>query len=338
MKKIASLLLILTLFFACKPTAEKEMEATAKTDSLLKVINSPELEAINKKIIKTPDDATLYNERANLYIQFKQFAEAINDAKRAARLDSSNATYYMTIVDALFASNKTRDAKEVLERLEKKFPENTEALLKLSELYFLIKQYQKAIDYVNKALKVDENIAKGYYLKGSIYRESGDTAKALSSLETATEQDNKYEDAFYDIGVIYSARKKTIAFDYFNTVLKLNPNNENAKYARAKLLQDLEKYDEAIKEYELILQVNKNREDCLYNIGAIYLEFKKDNVKALDYFTKAISVNSNYTQAYFARGYTYAKLKDKTNARADYNMCLKIENNYAPALQGLNEL
>ncbi len=333
------LLLIITLFFACKPHADKQTEASnVKADSLNIKLNSPELKAVNEELLKTPNEPTLYNKRANIYITLKQPQEAINDAKRAIRLDSSNADYYITIVDALFTQNKTRDAKEVLERIEKKFPENTETLLKLSELYFLVRQYQKAIDYVNKALKIDENLAKGYYLKGSIYRESGDTAKALSSLETATEQDNKYEDAFYDMGVIFSARKNPIALEYYSTVIKLNPKNEEAKFARAKLLQDLGKIDEAISEYEYILLQNKNREDCLYNIGALYLEYKKDNKKALEYFTKAIAINSNYTQAYFARGFTYAKLKDKDNARADYNMCLKIEPNYPAAVQGLNEL
>ena len=333
------LLLIITLFFACTPPPDKETKASnVKADSLSIKLNSHELKAVNEELLKTPNEPTLYNKRANIYITLKQPQEAINDAKRAIRLDSSNADYYITIVDALFTQNKTRDAKEVLERIEKKFPENTETLLKLSELYFLVRQYQKAIDYVNKALKIDENLAKGYYLKGSIYRESGDTAKALSSLETATEQDNKYEDAFYDMGVIFSARKNPIALEYYSTVIKLNPKNEEAKFARAKLLQDLGKIDAAISEYEYVLLQNKNREDCLYNIGALYLEYKKDNKKALEYITKAIAINSNYTQAYFARGFTYAKLKDKDNARADYNMCLKIEPNYPAAVQGLNEL
>jgi len=338
MKKIVSFVFITIIFFACKHSVEKDIENSAKTDSLLKVINSPELSEKNKQILENPGEAKLYNDRAVIYLQFKQFSEAINDAKRAARLDSTNALYYLTIVDVLFTENKTRDAKDFLERVEKKFPENTEALLKLAELYFLVKQYQKAIDYINKTLKIDENNAKAYYLKGSIYRESGDTSKALSSLETATEQDDKFEDAFYDIGIIYSARKNPIAIEYYNSVLKLNPKNQNALFARAKLLQDLGKIDEAITEYNSILIINKNCEDCLYNIGAIYLELKKDNKKALEYFTRAITVNSNYTQAYFARGFTYSKLKDKENARSDYNMCLKLEPNYAAAVQGLNEL
>ena len=333
------LLLIITLFFACKPHADKQTEASnVKADSLNIKLNSPELKAVNEELLKTPNEPTLYNKRANIYITLKQPQEAINDAKRAIRLDSSNADYYITIVDALFTQNKTRDAKEVLERIEKKFPENTETLLKLSELYFLVRQYQKAIDYVNKALKIDENLAKAYYLKGSIYRESGDTTRAISSIETAVEQDNKYEDAYYDLGVMYGARKNPLALDYYNNTLRINPSNQNALYARAKLLQDLGKIEEAILEYKNIVLKNKNCENCYYNLGAIYLEIKKDNILALENFTKAIAINPNYVEAYLARAYTYSKLKDKENAKADYQMCLKLEPNYQAAIMGLNAL
>jgi tetratricopeptide (TPR) repeat protein len=327
-------------FYSCKESSdEKEAkELNQKADSLSIKLNSPLLKQVNAELVKDPNNAALYNKRAKVYIGLQQLNAAVGDALRSIKLDSTQATFYGTLVDAYFAQNKTRQAKELLEIMEKKFPDNTEALLKLGELYFLVKQYQKGIEYVNKALRINENLAKAYYLKGSIYRESGDTNRAISSLQTAIEQDSKFEDAFYDLGLIYASRKNPLAFEYYNNVISLNPSNENARFARAKLLQDLSKYDEAISGYENILSTNKNCDNCAYNVGAIYLEVKKDNKKALEYFTRAIEINPNYTEAYFARGYTYAKLKDKASARADYNMCLKLQPNYEPALQGLREL
>lgn len=340
MKQVFSIACVfLLLTFACKPRVDEEVkEMNSHADSLSIKLNSPQLKAVNAELLKEPNNPELYNKRASVYIDLKQLHEAVGDALRAIKLDSTNAKYYNTLVDAYFAQNKTRQAKDLLEIMEKKFPNNTDALLKLAELYFLVKQYQKGIDYVNKALKLNENLAKAYYLKGSIYRESGDTARAISSLQTAVEQDSKFEDAFYDLGIIFAARKNPLAFEYYSNVLKINPSNENARYARARLFQDLEKADEAITEYEAILASNKACQDCLYNLGAIYLEIKHDNNKALDYFTKAITLNPNYLEAYFARGYTYSKLKDKASATADYKMCLQLKPNYEPALQGLREL
>ncbi len=334
------IVILISIIFSCtnKIDSTEFKNANLKADSLSITLNSPELKGVNALLLKDANNPDLYYKRASVYMSLKQTHEAIGDALRCIKLDSTKSEYYLILADAYFAQNKTKLAKDLLEIIEKKFPDNTEALLKLSELYFLVKQYQKAIDYANKALKVNDNLAKAYYLKSNIYRESGDTARAISGLETAIEQDNKFENAFHDLGVIYACRKNPIALDYFNNALKINPNNEEVQYARAKLFQDLGKTDEAILEYENILSKNKNCANCFYNMGAINLEIKKDHKKALEYFTKAIAANPSYFEAYFARGYTYAKLKDKINAKADYNVCLKLEPNYGPAIEGLNQL
>ena len=171
-KSIALFSFFILGFICCKNsnnTVNENEALTPSADSLSIKLNSPALKAVNAQLLKNPNDAALYNNRAIIYIDLKQQEAAIADAKRAVGLDSTKAEYYITIVDALFSLNKTRNAKDILERIEKKFPTNTEALLKLSELYYLVKQYQKAIDYTNKALKIDENLAKAYYLKGLRY-------------------------------------------------------------------------------------------------------------------------------------------------------------------------
>ena len=338
-KQSVLFLFLLIAFGSCKNKSTEELKTEPIiNDSLSIKLNSPELKAVNAELLDNPNSAELYNKRANIYITLKQLKEAVNDAKRAIKLDSTKTDFYMTLVDAYYTQNNTRLAKELLEIIQKKFPENVDALLKLAEIYYIVKQYQKGIDYVNKALKINDRLAKAYYLKGSIYRESGDTARAVSSLETAIEQDTKFENAYIDIALMYAARKNPIALEYYNNALKINPYNDNTVYARAKLLQDIGKIDEAIIEYKSILNKNKNCENCYYNLGAIYLEIKKDNKLALENFTKAIALNPNSAQAYFARGYTYSKLKDKASAKADYNMCLKIQPNFESAIQALNEL
>jgi tetratricopeptide (TPR) repeat protein len=338
MKKIALLLLISIALFSCKPKEETVIGNSQRTDSLLKVINSPELAALNKKILDSPEDASLYNERAKMYLQFKQFDEAINDVKRSLRMDTTNANYYLTEADIFFSANETRKAKDVLENVVKRFPENTDGLLKLGELYYFVKQYENAFSKINQALKVNENLAKAYYLKGSIYKEIGDTAKAISSLETAIEQDNKSYGAFLDLGLIYAAKKSPLAFEYYDNAISINPLSSEALYAKAKLFQDMNQIKEAVLLYHLILKNDSLHVFSMYNLGAIELGINKDPLKAISYFTNAINVNPKYVEAYFARGACYQELKDKDNALADYSMCLQLKPNYEPAVDGLNSL
>jgi tetratricopeptide (TPR) repeat protein len=339
MKHIIAFFFIAVTLISCRPKEESGVEENARrTDSLLKVINSPELAAINKKILDNPDDAMLYNERAKIYLQYRQLEDAISDAKRSIRIDTNNATLYLTEADIFFAANETRNAKDVLEKVVRKFPENTDGLLKLGELYYFVKQYENAFSKINQALKVNENLAKAYYLKGSMYKEVGDTGKAISSLETAIEQDNKNYGAFLALGLIYGAKKSPLAFEYYNNAISINPSNTDALYARAKLMQDMGKIKEAVEMYNQILKLDANHVFSMYNLGAIEFGINNDPRLAMDYFSRAINANPRYAEAYYARGACYQELKDNDNASADYQMCLQLKPNYDPAVEGLNSL
>lgn len=339
MKIIKLLIAIASLIIVSCNSGEKSDSAIMhRKDSLIDKINSPELLSVNAELIKSPDNAALYAKRAKLYISLKQYDEAVGDALRAVKIDSTKAEYYITLADVYFAFNKTRASKETLEFIVKKYPENTEAHLKLGELFFLVRQYESAIKEINSALKIDINIARAYYLKGCVFKEMGDTSKAISSMETAIEQDNKYFEAFVDLGLLYSVHKNPVAFQYFDNALRVKPNNEMVQYAKAKLLQDMSKIDECLLEYEKLLVINKNNTQVLYNMGAVYLDKKKELLKASDYFSKAISVDPKFTEAYFARGVCYEMMKDFSNAKADYNMCLQITPNYEGAIEALNNL
>jgi tetratricopeptide (TPR) repeat protein len=336
--KFIFFLAVLTCVVSCSTKETSEEKVVAKNDSTLLKINSPELKAINELLLKETNNDSLYNQRARIYIGLKQFDEAMGDAMRALRLDSTKAKYYLTMADVYFATNKTRLSKETLEATVKKFPDNTEALLKLAELFYLVRQYENSITYINRALKIDENIANAYFLKGSVFKEMGDTSKAISSMQTAIEQDNKFFDAYLDIGILYASRKNPIAFEYFNNALLINPISENVRFAKAKLLQDMNRIDESIELYKTILIRNKNNTDALYNLGAISLNKKKNPKEAVDYFSKAIAVDPKFTDAYLGRGASFEALKDLDNAKADYNMCLQITPNYEPAISALNAM
>jgi hypothetical protein len=69
MKKVSIFIAVIIIaFVSCKPKGESDTEDNSRrTDSLLKVINSPELAAVNKKILENPDDATLYQRFKTFY-------------------------------------------------------------------------------------------------------------------------------------------------------------------------------------------------------------------------------------------------------------------------------
>ena len=96
-------LFLLIALGSCKNNSKEELKTEPIiNDSLSIKLNSPELKAVNAELLDNPNSAELYNKRANIYITLKQLKEAVNDAKRAIKLDSTKTDFYMTLVDAYY--------------------------------------------------------------------------------------------------------------------------------------------------------------------------------------------------------------------------------------------
>lgn len=339
MKKTHTLLLpLLVLLYQCQQNPTLTEKEQKQQDSLQKLLKNPALDSINQQLLNHPNNDSLYRARAQIYLKAHQFDIAINDCKRAIKIDSTNIQNHLLLADVYFAANQTKLSKDKLEEIIKKFPQHTEAYLKLGELYYLVKQYDKAIDYVNQALKIDETLAQGYYIKGNVYKEIGDTPKAMSSLQTAIEQNPQMIDAYIDLGVLYAAKNNTLALQYYNNALKLDPTNAIALYDKAFFFQQKGIADSAITLYQHILSLYPHSPHVLYNLGAIEFALKKNHKKAIEYFTQAIQTKPDYAEAYYARALVKKELNQKTDAIRDLNECLKYKTNFEPAIDELNEL
>jgi len=340
MKLITVVFVVLSfLLFSCGNSGkDAELVKQIEVDSTLSKLNSPELKAVNKELLANPNNPELYFKRGKIYFANHDLEAAKSDAERAIKLDSLKADYFILLSDAYFTANETRLAKETLERCIKNIPSNIEANLKLAELFFYVKKYQESINYANNALKVDENVAKAYFIKGMCYKESGDTSIAISSFQTAVEQDNTIIDAYLELGILLTKKRNALALEYLNSALKVDPLNEDAMYNIGYYFQSKGDYKIAIESYKKLLAKNINYREAHYNLGAIEIATSKNYKDAIKYFSNAITADANYADAYFARGVCYEELKDKTNATADYQMALQLEPNHKFAIQNLNEM
>lgn len=325
-------------FVSCGGKTGEEIDA-GLTDSVnAKYKDNTELQALNKKIVETPSVDSLYRRRAGIYLQLQDYELALGDAHRALRLDSSTSKNYLLLTDIYYVTNQTRKAKETLERCLRSLPNDKDAHLKIAELFFYVKKYPESIEHINKALEQDQYMSKAYFLKGMNYMEIGDTAKAISSMQTAVEQDNNYYTAYMQLGLLHYYKKNPLCVSYFDNALRIKPQSTEALYAKGIYLQEIGKIKEARVFYEQIVSIDPKHKAALYNLGALALSKDKDPETAKKFFTDAINADPNYTEAWFARGVCFEQLKDKRSAVADYKQALKITPNYEPAVSALNKL
>ncbi len=330
--------IILLAFNTCQQHQVNTAQDIKHNDSLSIKLNSQELQLLNKNILDSIDNVRLYIQRSKIYLNYRLPEDALNDANRAILIDSNYAEAWIAKADAYLMQNEPKLCKEVLEKTVKKFSSNTEGLLKLGEMYFFLKQYERSFQLINSALRIDVSLAQAYLLKGKIYLETGDTSKAISSYETAIEQDSDNLNAFYTLGLIYAAKKNPLAKEYYQSAIKINPTSTDIIYALAMLYQNNEDFEEAKNNYQTILKIDSTHQNSLYNMGFIALAIKNDYNLAIQYFNKVILINTNHAMAYYARATCYEAQKKNQLAKDDYKQCIQINPNFFDAINALNNL
>ena len=334
---VLALILITSYCTSCKQTNE-EIESASNDSTNTKYKDNTQLQILNKQILDNASADSLYRKRANIYIQIKDFELALADAIRALKLDSSSSQNYLLLTDIYYVTNKTRNAKETLERCIKFLPKDKSALIKMAELFFYVKNYQESINMINRALTEDPFFSKAYFLKCMNYMKIGVTGKAFNSMLTAVEQDNNYYTAYIQLALLHYFKKSVKCIEYYNQALRISPNSTEALYGKGKYFQEIGKTKEAKVFYSQILSIDPTYKTASYNLGAITLATDKNAVEAKKYFNQAINIDQKYTEAYFARGVCFEELKDKKNAIADYKTALQLTPNYEAAINALNKL
>lgn len=293
---------------------------------------------LDSAILASPDRAALFAARAELNQNRDSIRAAINDWKRAIMLDSTNMAWRVALGDLYYSKLDLDQAEVEFTRARSLAPDSTEPRLKLAELRLMRGQFVDAMAEVNDALRIDDQNARGYFLKGWIHRMAGDTALAISSYRTATERDPQFYDAYLALAHLLEDHGDPLAWSYFNTAVDLQPNSVEARYARGMYAQEHDQDSLALADYAHIKSIDPNNPTAWYNTGFILLEHQDRFADARKEFAGAITRMPTYAQAYFNRGLTYELEGKLDSALTDYRKALAIQPGLDEAALGLDRL
>lgn len=340
MHKFLILLASLALLVSSCNNPNEEADSEVPRDSVL--------EAINEAILANPSNAENYYNRA-IYLSNSGNSEAaLSDLDRAIRAKMDEGKYYGAKGDIYFAKQQFDLALAEFDTCSKYSPEFTECALKSAEIHLYFRRYAEALEQINNALRRDEYIPRAYFMKGMLYAETGDTALAASSYQTATEVNPNYYEAYIALGFLYAAAKNDLAIEYYSTAITLQPRSVEALYDKAIYLQDTgfrdsARYEEAMLLYDKIIEIDPDNAAAYFNKGYIHLEYYSRNrdgsyADASEWFSKAIERYPQYYQAFYNRGLSEESMGNKSQAESDYRQTLKIQPDYTPAARSLSRL
>ncbi len=334
MKKLIYLLLILPLIATSCIEEKKQKQPAENTES----VPETRTEELSDEILNDPNNPNLYIKRALEYKSKGLYDLAIRDVERALSIDPSVSYFHAVKGEINFTKGDLKEARLSLEKAVSYDETNTEALLKLGEVNFLLRRYDEAIVTINDALKIDDKLAQGYFIKGFIYKELGDTTLAVSSFQTATEVNPEHYEAYMELGNILAYKGDRLALEYFETALMIRPESAEALYNKGMYHQANRQIDEAMESYQRLINVDSKNFLGYYNTGYIYLVEYLSFDTAIAYFDTVLTFDPTYIDARYNQGLCYEEKGETVRAEEIYREVLNADPQYTAAAMGLERL
>ena len=301
------------------------------------VLIQPSIKPLTEAIAADTTKADAWYRRALALHRIKEDSLALEDLYRAASIDTTKAEYASAIGDLLFEHKDVAGSVKWLQRALRHNPDDPKAHLKVAKLMLFAKDYPTAFSEINIVLRQDAYNPEGYYLKGLVYKELKDTSKAISSFRTALNVAPDYRDAAIQLGLLHSEQGEPLALQYLENAFKMDTSDVFPLYARGQYFQKRGDPEAAKAEYSRCISNNTQYADAYFATGYILLQ--QDSLeKARRQFDLVTRMEPTNAAAYYNRGLCAELLNDPTAAAADYRQALTFDKDYKTAAEGLKRV
>lgn len=251
-------------------------------------------------------DRTLANILAddNYYKSFKyesvgDYDRAVKLAKRAIEYNSSNKQYnrhHKNIEVKLKNSSSAQLLPTVANVNDIKYRSFNSALKEGVKCYKK-KEYERAIEYFDIALKANEEYGELYFWKGLCYWKLQKTHEIIATCNKAINLNSKYFLAYNLLGIAHSENNNTdLAIENFSKTIMLKPRFYKAYFNRGLMYKKKHFSDKATADF-------------------------KETIKIL---TEELSTNLLDEEAFSIRGDAFSLINDSTNSALDYQKAKEI--------------
>jgi anaphase-promoting complex subunit 3 len=212
-------------------------------------------------------------------------------------------------------------AKDVAERAPKK----PQTWCVVGNCFSLEKEHDTAIRFFKRALQLDDTFTYAYTLAGHEYIANDDVEEAMACYRHALRTDRSHYIAWWGLGTIYARQEKhdlaelhfrkaiaihpgssvlwcflgsilvkssrfEEALDALDASIKLQANNPQARFQRAKVMLALNHWDDALEELEYVRDLVPREASVHMFLGKVYSQLKQRD-KALVHYVAALDLD-----------------------------------------------
>jgi len=190
-------------------------------------------------------------------------------------------------------------------------------------------QYNSALKDLLESEKYYSDNPKVHYYLGMAYHGKGMKDKAIEEFKKAVSLDNNYSEAHNYLGTLYSDRDlwdqaieefdKALSNPIYDTPSIALYNSAWAYYSKKDYKTALIKYHEALRSEPM----TRLRPQIEKNIGLIYYD-QDELPDAIRHLKKSVELDPSIFDAHFLLGQSYLKIKDKKNARKEFQTVIDL--------------
>ena len=225
---------------------------------------------------------------------------------------------------AQFDQKNYSQALQTLNTLIQRDQENGEAYFTRASCHFNLDDFEQAVNDYTAAIDLSRSKdPKAYFFRGTALYQLHQHEAAIRDLTMAITLDGEYATAFQQRAYAWTALGITdSALLDFGRTLEIDPASASAHFGLGNYFANLPDHDIAIAHYTQAIALEP-KADYYFSRGLVFA-LLNNFADAIDDFSKAIELDSQYAAAYVMRGNMKDEWGRSAEALADFDQALSI--------------
>lgn len=296
------------------------------------------LEDINKAIIECSSKHRYYYLKSDINNILGDTSCAIYDIDMAILLEPNEKMYYLKRAFLKKENHQFEEAIEDINYVLSIDPFELDALYYLANIYSELEEYNEALEDIEKILDIDPENTIASLEKARIKIKTENYDEAITILYRNLNETKFLPEIYLELGKCFMEKyRNEEALEFINNSISLDSNIHLSYLYKAKILEELGDYENAIENY---LRINSILDtDILYSQKIADLYFKLNRYEeALKFYNKLILFTNKYIDAFINRAICRMELKQFDKANSDLKVALAIDPNNIQALELMGSL